>query len=515
MGTRPNILLVMADQLNPGFLPVYGHPLVQAPHLASLAARGTVFTKAYCNYPICAPSRYSMLTGRLPHTIGAWDNAAEFAAETPTLAHRLRRLGYRTTLCGKMHFVGPDQLHGYDERLITDIYPADFAWVPDWAEGPRNAPTGISMRAVVEAGHCLRSLQIDYDDETEHLALQKLHDLARRPAKEPFFLTVSFSHPHSPFTAPKAHWDRYRHDDIEMPAVGPLSYDALDTHSRWLYLSHGRDRLAVTDAHIRNARHAYYGMISYVDDKLGQLLGALHDLGMADDTLVVFTSDHGEMLGERGMWYKQCFFEGSARVPLVIAGAGWSGPSRSDTLVSLVDLMPTLLETAGEPQADADARAAGTSLHAVTAGAGAERAVFSEYSDMGVCAPCRMVRLGRHKLIVTHGHLHQLYDLEADPLELANLAGNPAHAPIEARLLERAFAGWDPDLLEARIRQSQRDRQLIYGVTRKDPPARNWSWVVRPDDARRFVRGGGDAEGTVATKGRARFPYVPPASTDR
>ena len=167
MKKRPNILLLMADQLTPGFLPMYGNKIVKAPHLQALAERGTVFANAYCNFPICAPSRYSMLTGRLPHSFDAFDNAAEFCAAAPTVMHYLRQLGYSTALCGKMHFVGPDQLHGYEQRLITDIYPADFAWVPDWRKGPRNAPTGISMRAVIEAGSCVRSLQIDYDDETD------------------------------------------------------------------------------------------------------------------------------------------------------------------------------------------------------------------------------------------------------------------------------------------------------------------------------------------------------------
>jgi len=139
----PNILLIMADQLTAKALPMYGHKIVKAPNLVRLAERSAVFSNAYCNFPICAPSRYSMLTGRLAHSIGAFDNASEFSAATPTIAHYLDNLGYRTTLCGKMHFVGPDQLHGFQERLITDIYPANFAWVPDWTEGPTNAPTGI------------------------------------------------------------------------------------------------------------------------------------------------------------------------------------------------------------------------------------------------------------------------------------------------------------------------------------------------------------------------------------
>ncbi|MCX5839760.1 MAG: sulfatase-like hydrolase/transferase [Deltaproteobacteria bacterium] len=145
-------------------LPTYGHRLVQAPHITRLAERSVVFDSAYYNFPICAPSRFSMLSGRLPHAIEAYDNASEFPASIPTMAHYLRDAGYRTILCGKMHFIGPDQLHGCEERLTTDIYPADFAWTPDWTQGPAHRPTGISMRPVVEAGPCIRSMQVDYDD---------------------------------------------------------------------------------------------------------------------------------------------------------------------------------------------------------------------------------------------------------------------------------------------------------------------------------------------------------------
>src|SRR3569832_737783 len=250
--SRPNIILFMADQMSALALREYGNDTVIAPNIARLAERGVTFRNAYTNYPICAPSRYTMLTGRLPSAIDAWDNAAELAADVPTLMHYLRRLGYRTSISGKMHFVGPDQHHGYNERLTTDIYPADFAWVPDWKAGPRNAPTGINLRAVVEAGWCERSMQLDYDEEAAFLGNQKIWDLARQPRDNPFFLTISLTHPHTPFTASKEHWDRYDHDRIDMPKVGPIPVDELDVHSKWLYYSHGRDRMRVTEEHTRN-----------------------------------------------------------------------------------------------------------------------------------------------------------------------------------------------------------------------------------------------------------------------
>lgn len=510
---RPNIILLMADQLTVFALENYGNRIVKAPNIAALSEAGVTFENAYCNFPICAPSRYSMLTGRLPHAIEAFDNASELAAAQPTLLHSLRRLGYSTSLSGKMHFVGPDQLHGYCERLNTDIYPADFAWVPDWKAGPRNAPTGISMRAVVEAGPCVRSLQLDYDEETAFLAKQKIYDLARDNNDRPFFLTVSFSHPHSPYTASQAHWDRYRHDDIDMPRTGPIPLAELDTHSRWLYFSHGRDRIEVTDQHVRNARHAYYGMVSYVDDKVGELIAVLRQTNLLDDTIIIFTSDHGEMLGERGMWFKQTFFESAARVPLLISGPGMRQGHRVSRNVSLVDLMPTILSLANDGNVNVNTPLDGHDLSGLAGGAAAAGSdlVVSEYSDMGVCAPCRMVREGDFKYVYVHGHAPMLFDLEEDPLERDNLSGRPESAETERRLHTALTCGWDPETINQRILESQAGRELIWTVTKSGRQRDNWSYETRRGDKQRYVRGGGDDEGTVAVKGRARFPYVPPA----
>ena len=211
--STPNILLIQADQMAGPALPMYGHPVVKTPHLQRLAENGTVFQNAYCNNPVCAPSRFSMMSGRLSSKIGAYDNASEFPASIPTFAHYLRDLGYKTCLSGKMHFVGPDQLHGFEERLTTDIYPSDFGWTPDWSQTDHPfAPSVMSLRGVVEAGLCKRSLQLDYDDEVGFLAVQKIYDYARDKDRSPFFLTASFTHPHNPFTITREYWNRYADD---------------------------------------------------------------------------------------------------------------------------------------------------------------------------------------------------------------------------------------------------------------------------------------------------------------
>jgi choline-sulfatase len=507
MGRPPNILFVMADQMAAAPLPCYGGTVVKAPHLQALAERGVVFDAAYCNSPICAPSRFSMLSGRLPTTIGAYDNASELPASVPTLAHALDAAGYRTILAGKMHFIGPDQLHGYAERLTTDIYPADFAWTPNWAAGPRDKPSGISMNNVLQAGPCVRSLQIDYDDEVEHFALQRLYDLAREPqaSRKPFFLTVSFSHPHPPYTAGQAHWDRYADAEIDEPAVAPIPVEQRDVQSRWLHVSHDADRQPVSAAQVRAARHAYYAMVSYVDDKVGRLLETLAACGFADDTVVVFTADHGEMLGERGMFYKQCFFEPSVRVPLIVGAPARFAARRVASPVSLVDLLPTLIEIAGGEVAWPEPMDGASLVPWLRGDSAAPRRVISEYTDMGVIAPCRMVREGTHKYLYTHGHPPQLYDLADDPHELRNRAGDPAFAAIEATLHAAVLAGWDADAVQREVLASQRRRLFLKQADAAAGIVHDWNHQATRDDQRRFVR----ASGAAGAKARARFPFVP------
>src|ERR1700757_3140309 len=188
MTKRPNILFVMADQMAPAFLPIHGHPVVKAPHLSALGERGTVFDSAYCPSPLCAPSRFSMMAGRLPSGIGAYDNAADFTADIPTFAHYLRAAGYRTALSGKMHFVGPDQLHGFEERLTTDIYPADYGWTPDWQHFDVGPGWYQKILSVTPAGPAVRSNQLDFDDEVTYTARRNLYDAARSADQRPFCL---------------------------------------------------------------------------------------------------------------------------------------------------------------------------------------------------------------------------------------------------------------------------------------------------------------------------------------
>lgn len=507
MPRAPNILVIQADQMSANALSLYGNRIVKTPHIERLAEGGTVFDNAYCNFPLCAPSRASMLAGRYANALQVWDNACEMPASIPSVAHYLRAAGYHTVLCGKMHFIGPDQVHGFNERIVTDIYPSNFAWTPDWPAGERYRPTGINMRAVVDSGVCVRGLQLDYDDEVEHAGVQKLYDLARFNKDAPFLLWVSFTHPHSPYITTRHYWDLYDHDAVDMPAVPAFALEDMDAMSRWLYYAHGGDLHDVTDEHVRTARHAYFGMCSYIDDKVGKLLDTVEQLGLQNDTVLVFTSDHGEMLGERGMWFKQSFYEWSSRVPLMVKIPGFQSVERAAELTSLVDLLPSFLDIAGGGPMDMVSEMDGHSLLPLMRGHGDEgewnNQVISEYTGEGVVAPCRMIRRGNFKFIYTHGHPDLMYDLGNDPLELRNLSGDPVHAAVAAELRAEVLRGWNPNAIHDACIQSQRARLFIHQTTAGDP---NWAYRHRPDDGARFIRN----DSAVGVKAKARYPFVEP-----
>ena len=464
--SKPNILLIMADQLAPQFLPCYGHPLVKAPTLQRLAEEGVVFDAAYTNSPLCAPSRFVMMSGRLPSQIGAWDNAAEFPAEIPTFAHYLEHLGYRTCLSGKMHFVGPDQLHGFGERLTTDVYPADFTWHPEWDEPDKRLDWFHNMEVVTKAGPCVRSMYLDYDDEAVFKARRYLFDHAREGTDEPFMLTVSLIQPHDPYLCRQREWDLYADEDIDLPKLPPSA--AADPHSQRLRHGYGASDLDLDDNTIRNARHAYYGSVSDIDNKVAGLLQVLEESGFKDNTIVVFTSDHGDMLGERGMWFKMSFLEHSARVPLIIHAPARYVPRRIGAAVSLVDLLPTLVDMATDGRGVEYATPIeGRSLSPHLAGDAGHNEAVGEYFAEGTDTPLFMLRRESTKAIYSKKDPLQLFDLSNDPDEINNLAQDPAQQSaiqaIETEITQR----YDIKALTERVLESQRRRALLKTVMQR------------------------------------------------
>ncbi|MDQ2632585.1 MAG: choline-sulfatase [Pseudomonadota bacterium] len=463
---RPNILILMVDQLNGTLFPDGPADFLHVPNLKALAARSARFANTYTASPLCAPARASFMSGQLPSRTRVYDNAAEFASDIPTYAHHLRRAGYQTTLSGKMHFVGPDQLHGYEERLTTDIYPADFGWTPDYTKpGERIDWWYHNLGSVTGAGVAEITNQLEYDDEVAYHATRKLYDLARGHDARPWCLTVSFTHPHDPYVARKDFWDLYA-DCAELePAVAPIPFEEQDAHSKRLMLASDHANFPITAEDVRRSRRAYFANISYIDRKIGEILDVLKRTRQDDDTIVVFLSDHGDMLGERGMWFKMSFLEGSARVPLMIAAPGMAS-GRIDQPVSTLDVVPTLVDLAGVDLGEVLSWTDGESLVGVAAGAARRGAVPMEYAAEGSVTPMVALRDGRFKLVLCDADEPQLFDLEADPRELKNLAHGADHQETMAAMTRAALERWDLARFDAEVRASQARRHVVYEALR-------------------------------------------------
>ncbi|MGP0174911.1 choline-sulfatase [Pseudomonas sp. NCHU5208] len=500
---RPNILFIMADQMAAPILPLHDAASpVQMPNLMKLAEQAVVFDSAYCNSPLCAPSRFTLVSGRLPSKIGAYDNAADFPADVPTYAHYLRRLGYRTALSGKMHFCGPDQLHGYEERLTSDIYPADYGWAVNWDEPDVRASWYHNMSSVLQAGPCVRSNQLDFDEEVVFKARQYLYDHVRMTPEQPFCLTVSMTHPHDPYTIPREYWDRYDGVDIPLPRQH-IEQSEQDPHSQRLLKVIDLWDKPLPEDKIRDARRAYFGACSYIDDNIGKLLQTLEECGLAEDTLIVFSGDHGDMLGERGLWYKMHWFEMSARVPLLVHAPKRFAAQRVSQSVSTLDLLPTLVELAGG-QIDAGLQLEGRSLLPHLKGEGGHDEVLGEYMAEGTVSPLMMIRRGPWKFVYSEQDPLLLFDLSADPGELRNLAESSEHKNILAGFLAEARERWDVPAIHAATLASQRRRRLVAEALSQ---GKLTSWDHQPwvDASQQYMRNHIDLDDLER---RARFPAV-------
>lgn len=504
----------MADQLAAPQLKMYNpDSQIKTPNLDRLAASAVQFDSAYCPSPLCAPSRMSMISGLLPMKIGAYDNASQINSEVPTYAHYLRSKGYHTALAGKMHFVG-DQLHGYEQRLTSDIYPGDFGWVVNWDEPDTRLEWYHNASSILQAGPCGRSNQLDYDEEVMYRSTQYLWDHVREGAdKRPFALTVSLTHPHDPYTITKKYWNLYEDVDIALPKVR-ISKEKLDTHSQRLLKVCDLWDLDFTDEQIKRAKRAYYGSVSYVDDCIGKLLETLEDAGLMDNTIVIFSGDHGDMLGERGLWYKMSYFESSVRVPMLVHYPKWFTPHRVTQNVSTLDLLPTICDIIGTkpaPYLPMD----GVSMMPHLLGQEGGDTVFAEYTGEGTVRPMMMIRRGAWKYITCPADEPQLFNLEKDPLELDNLARFASKIEPqtedekEARAVFLSFdaeakAKWDFDAITEKVLTSQRSRRLVWDALKRGTFT---SWDHNPsDDGReKYIR---SHMALDDLERRARYPFV-------
>ncbi|KAJ4862384.1 sulfatase domain-containing protein [Trichoderma breve] len=513
---KPNILYIMADQLAAPQLKMYNpNSQIKTPNLDRLAASSVQFDSAYCPSPLCAPSRMSMISGLLPMKIGSYDNASQINSEVPTYAHYLRSKGYHTALAGKMHFVG-DQLHGYEQRLTSDIYPGDFGWVVNWDEPDTRLEWYHNASSILQAGPCGRSNQLDYDEEVMYRSTQYLWDHVREgPDKRPFALTVSLTHPHDPYTITKKYWNLYEDVDIELPKVR-IAKEKQDTHSKRLLKVCDLWDLEFSDEQIKRAKRAYYGSVSYVDDCIGKLLETLEDAGLMDNTIVIFSGDHGDMLGERNLWYKMSYFESSVRVPMLVHYPKWFTPRRVPQNVSTLDLLPTICDIIGTKPASFLPMDGVSMMPHLLGKEGGGDTVFAEYTGEGTVRPMMMIRRGDWKYITCPADEPQLFNLKTDPLELDNLARfgtgkiePQTEAEKEAKTVFQNFeaeakAKWDFDAITEKVLQSQRSRRLVWDALSKGAFT-SWDHDPVDDGRQKYIRSNIPLDDLER---RARYPFV-------
>lgn len=442
MPHRPNILFLLSDQHSPRFTGYAGHPVVQTPNLDRLARDGATFSNAYCQSPLCCPSRASLITGRYCRDLGIYDNQHILESNGVTFPRILSAAGYRTCVIGKTHFNG-EQYQGYQERPYGDLLGQ--AHQPDPCRLPDRGDSGLG--GVIEAAGPsgiplpLTQTEICVAESTKWL---QTHVSAR--GNQPFCLSVHFDKPHFPICPPPEFFQRYE----GRVHVSDLPDGFLDREVPFVRAAMRNFGICDPDRQDRAAHEralaAYCGCVEWVDDALGRILATLDYLGLAENTLVIYASDHGEMAGERGTWQKSVFFEPSARVPLLMRYPGIVGISGRiiSTPVGLIDLFPTFCDLAGVP---IPTECGGVSLQPLLHGQTIARdAVFSE--SVVIRSPhdagC-MIRTGRWKYNTYLDGAEELYDLEADPGEWRNLSASSDHRAVRDALRARVLAFWKPD----------------------------------------------------------------------
>lgn len=482
--TGRNVLFIMSDEHSRHVLGAYGNTVVRTPTLDQLASDGTVFENAYCNCPICVPSRASFATGRYVHAIGYWDNAFPYHGTPPSWGHRLHDTGHRCDSIGKLHYRGSEDPNGFDNEIL----PLHVLEGEGDVKGMLRRPPPVSKSTGQLAGDAGagNSTYLQYDRDIRDEATAWLESVAAQRPDTPWCLFVSFVCPHFPLVAPPEFFSLYDLDTLPLPRLrDPADFPDHPVLRRLRevqnYEDHFRD-----EGHVRTALAAYYGMVSFLDDNIGRILGTLAATGLADDTLVVYTSDHGDNLGTRTFWGKSNMFEEAVGVPLIMRGPGIPAGRRVKTPVSLVDAYPTIIDAVGEGRTLEEKTQPGTSLLRLLDGQDANRTVFSEYHAVGSLTGIFMVRFSRYKYIHYEGYRPQLFDLEIDPGEtrdLALLVGNEeALAEGERRL--RAIC--DPAKVTERAFADQERRIEALGGVEAVLKRGNYPYTPAPGEAPRF-----------------------------
>jgi len=480
---RPqNLLFIFSDQHDPSYLGAAGHPIIRTPNLDRLAASGTRFTRASTPCPICVPARASLATGRYVHRVRMWDNAIAYDGSIPSWGHRLIAEGHRVAAIGKLHYRSDADDNGFSEKIDTMNVVEGVGDRLGWLRRHRSE-RGAARQYAEMAGRG-ESTYTQYDRRVARQACEWLDRRAGEPGGKPWVLFVGFVMPHLPLIAPPEFYDLYAGEALPEPRLQAPEQRArhpwLDELTKVIpydkYFTAERRKVAIT---------AYHGMVSLLDHHVGMLLQALAASGLAASTRVVYTSDHGEVLGNHGIWGKCCMYEESVSVPLIITGEGVPAGATAGSETSLVDCYPTILDALGMAQSAAERRELpGRSLFDLIARPDETRVGFSEYHAVGAMSGCFMVRRGRWKYVHYVGLPPQLFDLQADPIEAHDLGEDPSY---------------------------ERERRMMEGELRKivDPEAAS-AQAFADQDARIAAHGGVEAVRAIGDFGHTPTPGEDP-----
>ena len=464
--TPANLLIIMSDQHNRRMLGSYGNRIVATPNLDRLAMRGALFESAYTPSPVCVPARAAFATGKYVHQIGTWDNAMAYDGSIPSWHHLLRKSGRHVVSIGKLHFRSKDDDNGFSEEQIGMHIidgEGDLLGLVRDEDMPKR---GGSYKMARMAGPG-ESMYTTYDREIAARAQVWLRQEAGKHTQRPWIMFLSFVCPHFPLTAPPEHFYRYYDQELPLPKLYERRHEPLHPYLEDYRKSFAYDEFFETPDMVKRAQAGYLGLCSFLDENIGKVLAALEAAGLADNTRVVYTSDHGDNLGARGLWGKSTMYEESVAVPLIVAGPELPTGVRAATTVSLLDLYPFIMASVGavSPETVTPSHP-GRCITNVLVAPQRDRVVFSEYHGMGSKTAAYMVRKERHKLVHYVDYEPQLFDLESDPEELADLARKPGAKLTLEDLTAELHRICDPDEVNRRARRDQ--QQLLARVGGKE-----------------------------------------------
>jgi len=480
MDPRPNILFLMSDEHSFRFMSNLAHEEggepCHTPTLDGLVSQGVRFDAAYCPMPLCTPSRMCTFTGLHSHRCGAWGNSHILRPELPTFARALSRAGYRTATVGKMHLGGTLQHAGFDDRPYGDFGgPCAHQTNPELEPlGDKAFKQGLRERTT-QVGVCSIPESMLQERMTIQESVAWLREQQAASPEQPWLLYASFSRPHFPLTAPRRHFDRYWPNGVTPPRVGKTS-DAM-RHQLTQDAIRGFRTEEIGEEEQMRARAAYFACVDYLDEMLGDMLAQLDHSGLLENTIIIYVSDHGEMAGEHGLWWKNVWHEASTRIPMIVSTPahrrGELAPAIVKTPVSLLDMFPSLCSLAraeapeGLDGVDISPLFRNEECPAATERPGAVCESF--WPRWGECAEFRMIRSERYKYIAFRGCDDMAFDMLNDPDEQHNLAGTATGEVAEEleRLRRAVVEGFDFDAVAARRTHDKEELPRLYGAKKR------------------------------------------------